>query len=162
MHTLKTPARRPKPTLKRDSTRGLNQLPGIQYDSWDARNTATLPISSGCPARPSGVPFTALSYISPFMKPAACTPSVSTSPGFSAFTRICFGPSSFDREIDRLFTAAFVAEKIDPYAAGIDPANDPILITDPPSRSPAVQTRPRPRYSPAHPASHASSRSQRT
>jgi hypothetical protein len=29
---------------------------------------------------------------------------------FSAFTLICFGPSSFDREIEGLFTAAFEAE----------------------------------------------------
>jgi hypothetical protein len=44
------------------------------------------------------------------MKSSARKPPLITNPRLSAFTRICFGPNSFDREIEMLFTAALVAE----------------------------------------------------
>jgi hypothetical protein len=62
-------------------------------------------MSSGWPVRSSGVRVMAPASKSEPMKPAACVPSVSTMPGFSALTRILRGPSSRDSTLVMASTA---------------------------------------------------------
>ena len=65
-------------------------------------------ISPPWPMRPSGVwAIVPVSNSEP-MKPALCVPSVSTMPGFSALTRIFFGPSSRESTPVMASTAPFV------------------------------------------------------
>ena len=85
------------------------RLAGEPAESSEARNTATGPISSGCPVRPSGVIETNCFSKSHPINPAALVPSVSTMPGLIEFTRIFRGPSSLESTGDAASTAPFVA-----------------------------------------------------
>src|SRR5271170_1780124 len=76
--------------------------------SSEAKKTAAVAMSLGWAMRPSGVVASTDLRKSPSAKPTACRPSVSTMPGFSEFTRILRGPSSFDSEIVMASTAALV------------------------------------------------------
>ena len=96
--------------LKRDSTCGLNKLPGDPVSFIRSQKNRdfsdVVRLSSPSQRRPLYCSLIALA----FHEPPARKPSVITSSGLSAFTRIFFGPNSFDREIEMLFTAALVAE----------------------------------------------------
>src|ERR1700730_15179642 len=76
---------------------------------------------------------------SPSIKPAACTPSVSTKPGLIELTRICFEPSSFAKTPVTASTAPLVADNTQVDGGVCREATDPILITLPP-RSPKYFT----------------------
>jgi hypothetical protein len=68
--------------------------PVIQRASSEARKTATGPMSSGSPIRPSGIWATVAASASVPMKPAERAPSVSVPPGAMALTRMPRGASS--------------------------------------------------------------------
>jgi hypothetical protein len=68
--------------------------PVIQAELSEARKTAMEAISPGWAIRPSGVWEIAPLSKSESIRPALCVPSVSTTPGFSEFTRLFLGPSS--------------------------------------------------------------------
>ena len=82
--------------------------PVIQRASSDARNDTGGAMSSGCPARPNGVAATASFAKSLPTIPAEWVPSVITSPGLIAFTRILRGASSLARVFVIVSTAPFV------------------------------------------------------
>jgi hypothetical protein len=83
--------------------------PVIHADSDDARKTTAGAMSSGWPMRPSGVSASVSLRKSPPMMPAVCVPSVSTTPGLIALTRILRGPSSLASYFVIVVTAPLVA-----------------------------------------------------
>src|SRR3984885_2126795 len=107
--------------------------PVSQLESSEARNTATGAMSFGCPMRPSGVCDSAHLWKSLPIKPAVCTPSVSTIPGLIELTRIFFGPSSFDSVRVTESTAPLVAVYTLAVGGLLELATEPILIMLPPS-----------------------------
>src|SRR5260370_15728403 len=107
--------------------------PVIHRASSDARNDTGGAMSSGRPARPNGV-----AAIAPFSKslpaiPAASTPSVITSPGLTAFTRILRAASSFARDFVIVSTAPFVEAYTDAAGGAKELTTELTLTTLPPS-----------------------------
>ena len=69
-----------------------------QRASSEARKTATSAMSSGAPTRPRGVWATMPFSMSEPAMPPDWVPSVTTSPGLRALTRIFWGPSSLGED----------------------------------------------------------------
>jgi len=80
------------------------------FESDEARYTATGEVSPGWPLRPSGDCASIHFRKSPSSLPAACTPSVSIKPGLMEFTRTFRGPNFFASLAVMALTDGLVAE----------------------------------------------------
>ncbi len=110
----------------------ISVSPVIQRPSSDARKTTGGPMSSGCPMRPRGVNSTLCFSIGLSAKPPEMKPSVITTPGFTEFTRILRGPSSFARDFVIASTAALLAAETEEPAGATVLTRDPMFTTLPP------------------------------
>src|SRR5439155_18792044 len=106
--------------------------PVIHAASSEARNTAAGAMSCGWPMRPRGIRGWISLRKSPSMKPPARAPSVSTTPGLIAFTRMLRDPSSAASVRVIESTAALVALYTAEPARPAVLASELMLMTLPP------------------------------
>src|ERR1700729_1775607 len=109
----------------------FNSTPFTKLESSEARNSATVAISSGCPIVPRGIRDSNISFAS-FVRTSSCI-GVAIGPGPSTFTRIFLPFSSLSHVRAKERNAALLAAYTPKPGKPFTEATDPVMMIDPPS-----------------------------